>query len=136
MPKRQPKPNLKSGPLSAEEKSAIERLATTLKHPTPSIIARRLERRVATISWHMITRGLIVRKIKYPKNPKPHRNGHHFYTQEHDRRLLEMRRQGLGFLEISIAITAEFGIPRNRHTVHNRLIMLAAYDGGEDEEEA
>jgi hypothetical protein len=128
--------NFKSGRLSAEEKAAVERLATTLKHPTPSAIANRLNRRVSTISWFMITRGLIVRKIKYPKSPKQWRNGHNFYTQEHDQRLLALRLQGLGFLELSLAITAEFGIPRNRHSVHNRLIMLAAYDYGEEEDEA
>lgn len=122
---------MKRGHLTEAEKAEIERLATTLKRPTPSVIAQRLDRHAATISWHMITRGLIVRKIRYPKNPKP---GHLFYSEEQDRRLLALRRQGLGCLAISIALTAEFGIPRHPHSVRNRLIMLAAYDGGEETE--
>jgi IS30 family transposase len=118
--------SVRRGRLDAIEIAEIERLA--LKRVPVGTIARRLNRKSSTINWHMITRGLINRKIVY-RHRHADRRGRSPYLPEHDARLIELRQQGLGYLEIAQALTAEFGVPRNRHSVHNRNMMLAAYDG-------
>jgi hypothetical protein len=127
-------PDIKRGRLSAEEKAEIERLAGTLKKPTPGPIAQRLNRHPATVAWFMIRHGLIERTVKYGNRPVGTRaNGTKInpYTPEQDRRLLELRRQRLVFREIAAILTTEFGVPRNMHSVQVRCIMLAAYEGAE-----
>jgi IS30 family transposase len=109
---------MKRGRLTPEEKTEIERLATTLQKPTPGAIAQRLDRHPCTINWHMICHGLIERKVTY-RSSRPDARGHTPYTRDHDKRMLELRRQNID-------------IKRNRHSVHNRLMMLAAYQ--EDDE--
>ena len=85
----------------------------------------------------MITRGLIDGAISYGR-PRSMRAGRPVnpYTPDQDRRLVELRRDGDGFQEIAARLTAEFGVPRNEHSVRVRAIMLAAYDGGPDAEAA
>ena len=126
-------PDIKRGRLSPEERAEIERLASTLKNPTPSVIARRLNRHPATVQWHMIRHGLIERTVSY-RERKPGRlpNGSRTnpYTPEQDARLVELRLQGKVYREIAAVLTAEFGVPRNLHSVQVRHIMLSAYDGG------
>ena len=81
---------------SAEEKGEIERLAETLKKPTPAIIAMRLNRHPATIAQYMIRHGLIERTVRY-SNRRPGRRSDgtaiNFYTAAQDRRLVELRRR-------------------------------------------
>jgi IS30 family transposase len=121
------RPGIKRGRMSAEEKAEIERLATTLKDPRPGPIARRLNRDHGTIYWHLITRGLIEIKLRY--GGSAYRRGDRTvrrFTREEDRRLLELRTQGNGFVEIARILAAEFGTERNHHCVRVRCIMLAA----------
>jgi hypothetical protein len=125
---------IKRGRMTAEEKAEIERLAGALKKPTPGIIAHRLNRHPATIAWFMICQGLIERTVRYGSRRVGTRaNGTKInpYTPEQDKRLIELRRQGLVFREIAEIMTREFGVPRNMHSVQVRCIMLAAYEGGE-----
>ena len=121
------------GRLTAEEKAEIERLATTLAKPTPGRIALRLRRHVGTITWYMIRHGLIERRIEYPGRVRRHRqNGVvvRSFTPEEDRRLIELRLDGLVYREIAEVLTREFGEPRKMHSVQVRHIMLSAYEGG------
>jgi hypothetical protein len=127
-------PNIKRGRLTAGEKAAIERLAGTLKKPTPGVIACRLARHPATVAFDTIRHGLIARAVRYGNRPVATRaNGTKAnpYTAEQDRRLIELRRGGLVFREIAAMLTREFGVPRNCHSVQVRCLMLAAYEGGE-----
>lgn len=126
---------IKRGRMSAAERGEILRLAETLRRPTPSVIARRLNRHPATVAWFMIRQGIIERTLKYcsqgggqkrcaggvVRNP---------YMPDHDRRLIELRLQGKVYREIAAALTAEFGVPRNMHSVQVRHVMLSAYEGG------
>lgn len=115
--------------MTAEDKAEIERLAATLRDPSPGKIAVRLQRHPSTVAWYMITRGLIDRTVKYGR-PAYRRGGVVVqpYTPEHDRRLLELRVEGRVYREIAEIITREFGIPRNVHSVQVRNTMLAAYE--------
>jgi hypothetical protein len=120
-------PNIRRGRMSAADKVEIERLATTMAKPTPGKIARKINRHVSTVNWFMLTRGLIERK----PGRIPHsyvRNGItvHPYTEEHDDFIVTLRSQGLKFPKIAELATAQFGIARNQHSVHVRLIQLAA----------
>ena len=126
---------IKRGRMSPEECRLIEDWCTKLSKPTPSGIARRMNRHPATVAWYMIRHGLIERSISY-RDPIRARDGKPRqrvpYGLREDRRLLDLRRSGLGYKEIAEKLTAEFGIPRNRHSVQVRAVMLAAYDGGEE----
>ena len=118
------------GRMSAAEKAEIERLATTLRKPTPGAIAFRLNRHPATVAWYMISRGLIDRRISYDRRQAMLRRGRpvNLYSRQQDRRLEQLRAEGLKFRQIAERLTEEFGIPRNQHSVRIRAIMLASYD--------
>jgi IS30 family transposase len=126
--------NVRHGRMSDAEKAEIERLALALKRPSPAEIARQMERHPATVAWYMIRHGLIDRKISYRRRDPTYRvDGiRHPYSEAQDRRLLELRRANKKYREIAAMLTAEFGIPRNAHSVQVRATMLAAYDGGEE----
>lgn len=129
---------IKRGRMSPEEKAEIERLCETLKNPTPSTIARRLNRHPATVKWHMLTHGLW--DVPPQRAPRPYttKNGQtrNPWMPEHDRRLLALELAGEGsantiWRDIAETLTREFGVPRNQHSARIRAIMLAA--GGVEE---
>jgi hypothetical protein len=124
---------IKRGRLTAEEKAAIERLAATLKKPTPGPIALRLNRHPATVKWHMVSHGLLHYAPRYGMKPYRRADGTEVnpYTPAEDRRLLELRRGGETFPAIAAVMTREFGIPRDGHSIQVRCIMLAACDAAE-----
>jgi IS30 family transposase len=124
---------IKRGRMSPDEKAEIERLALALKKPTPSVIARRINRHPATVAWFMITRGLIERKVRYAPakvGRRPDGTAINRYTSEQDGRLVALRREGKSHRQIAEIVTQEFGVPRNLHSVQVRIIMLAAFEGG------
>lgn len=117
------------GKMPPEAHAEIERLATTMAKPTPGKIARAINRHPATVKWYMLTHGLI--------NERPgrlaqaySRNGQTIYpyTEAQDIRLLEITAGNPQASRRVIAemMTAEFGIPRNSHSVSVRLVLLAA----------
>lgn len=117
----------KRGKMCAEDKAEIERLAATMKKPTPGKIAAMVDRHPATVNWYMLTRGLITRK----PGRAPHayvRNGKtiHPYTDEHDARIEALRVEGKVYREIGEIVTREFGIERNAHSVQVRIVQLSA----------
>lgn len=121
--------DIRRGPMSADERREIERLAGTLSRPTPSAISRRLNRHVATVTWYMLTRGLLQRQPR----PGPHRpylkkDGTQVnpWTPDQDRRLTELSIQGHNYRQTAEILTQEFGIPRNAHKVQVRAVLLAA----------
>ncbi len=119
---------IKRGPLGADEKAEIARLALTLKKPMPGPIARRLDRHPATVKWHMLSHGLLEYAPRYGARPYRRAGGSMVnpYTPAQDRRLLRLRRGGAGFPEIAAILTREFGVKRTAHSVQVRCIMLAA----------
>jgi hypothetical protein len=115
------------GKMPPEVHAEIERLATTMAKPTPGKIARAINRHPATVKWYMLTHGLIDHapgRLAQAYN----RNGRtvYPYTEEHDRRLLELRTAGKVFREIGETLTAEFGIERDAHSVQVRNVLLSA----------
>lgn len=122
-------PTIKRGPMTDAERAELERLATTLKKPTPSAISRRLNRHIGTVTWYMITHGLIERTVQYGLTEPYERNGQKIYPYcaAQDARLLELRLAGKSTGQIAEIVTSEFGVPRREHSVRVRLTMLAAY---------
>lgn len=118
--------------LSADDRLEIERLASSMKRPTPGKISAKLGANVSTVAWFMIRNGLVQRTVTYGGPDSYVQAGRlvHRYKREHDERLCQLRREGKNPREIAAAITAEFGIQRSTHSVHVRLTMLAAYEGG------
>lgn len=117
----------KRGKMTSEDKAEIERLATSMKAPTPGKIAAMVNRHPATVNWYMLTRGLITRKPH--RAPRAYmRNGKTIYpyTEEHDARIEALRVEGKVYREIGEIVTREFGIERNAHSVQVRIIQLSA----------
>lgn len=119
--------NIIRGKMTDADRAEIERLAATMAKPTPGKIARRINRHVATVNSYMFNHGLINRKVgratrAYQRNGKTV----HPYAEAHDAFIEALRCQGKKFREIAELVTAEFGIPRNVHSVRIRLIQLAA----------
>lgn len=121
----------KTGRMSEEERRQIEGLAASMKNPTPSKIARRLNRHPATVTWYMLRNGLIERSPGHASKPYM-RNGAmvYPYAPEHDRRLIELRtdkpgRSRLTYREIGEILTREFSIKRDAHSVQVRMTQLA-----------
>ncbi|MBN8987443.1 MAG: hypothetical protein J0H42_04305 [Rhizobiales bacterium] len=118
--------------LSDADRAEIERLCEAMAKPTPGKISNKIGRDVGTVAWFMITQGLIERKIQYG-GPTSYVQGGKVvfrYTEEHDRKIVAMRRDGKSVREIAAVVTREFGIARTPHSIDVRLKMLAAYDGG------
>jgi hypothetical protein len=123
---------IKRGRMTPADHAAIERLAVEMKNPTPGKIARAINRHPATVNWYMLRNGLIERAPGRAAAPYV-RNGKviHPYSEQHDKRLLELRCAGKVFREIGEILTTEFGIFRNAHSVQVRLTQLAcAPDAG------
>lgn len=120
--------DIKRGRMSADECAEIERLALTLRKPTPAAIARRLNRHPATVKWHMLTRGLLDLPTRYGPCHYTKRDGTEVYpwNPDQDRRLTELRIERHSYRHIGEVLTGEFGIPRNAHKVQVRAVMLAA----------
>jgi hypothetical protein len=78
----------------------------------------------------MLTRGLLTKKPASYNQRAYVRNGQTInpYAPEHDRLMLALRVENKSIGEIAAALIEQFGIPRTAHSVHNRLIMLAAAD--------
>jgi DNA-binding CsgD family transcriptional regulator len=119
---------IKHGRMTDAERDEIERLASTMKNPTPGKIARRLNRKVSTVNWYMLTHGLIERKIVY-RETTYQRRGYTvaYYSQAADLRILELRRDNKNPREIAEIISGEFVRQRTGHSVKVRLVMLASY---------
>jgi len=121
--------DVKRGPLSDLEREEIDRLAAAMEHPTPGKIALRLNRLKSCVNWYMLTRGLLDRPRLYPRLDPYVINGRTIYPYrpEHDQRIEHLRRTNLRPREIAAIVSAEFGIPRNQHSVRVRLAVLASY---------
>lgn len=119
--------SVKRGRITVAERAEIERLATTLRNPTPGRIAYRLNRHVSTVTWYMLTHGLLERKPRHAAHEYV-RNGKvvHPYTKAQDDRLLALRIVGNSYRAIAEILTVEFGIERNCHSVQVRAVQLAA----------
>lgn len=116
---------MKTGRLSDAEKKRIDELAATMKKPTPGKIARAIGRKPATVNWYMLNAGLIERKIGRAAKPYYRKGKWVFpYAAEHDRFLIA-NRPNLSLPQLAAAITERFGIARNHHSVHVRLVQLA-----------
>jgi hypothetical protein len=115
------------GRLTPEEKKRIEDLAEKMGSPTAGKIAAAMNRQSSTIHWYMLKHGLVERAPG--RAPRPYmRNGKmiHPYAPEHDSFIEKQRANGLKAGQIADAVTAEFGIERNAHSVEVRLVQLAA----------
>jgi hypothetical protein len=126
---------IRRGRMSPAEKAEIDRLALSLREPTPGRIARRINRHPATVAWYMIAAGIIKREVRYAAVACGRRHDGVIiqrYTKEQDDYLIALARTHKKYREIAEAITAEFGIVRSPGGVKVRLAMLAAYRGGED----
>lgn len=121
--------------LSDADRAEIERLALSMKAPTPGKIARRLGADTGTVNWFMLRNGLVERRVTYGGPDSYMQAGRlvHRYRREHDERICELRRQGKNGREIAAIVTTEFGIKRSGHSVDVRLTMLGAYEGGPEQ---
>ncbi|MBR0700155.1 hypothetical protein JQ599_09610 [Bradyrhizobium diazoefficiens] len=108
----------------------IEHLATTMKKPNAGKIARQLGLKTGTVYWFMLCNGLWDKKPSLYRQKPYVRNGITInpYLPEHDRFIIAMRVSGAKFGAIAKAATEKFGIPRNAHSIHNRIVMLEAVD--------
>jgi len=115
------------GRMTPADKATIEQLAASMLRPTPGKIAAKINRHPATVAWFMLTRGLVERKPGRATRTYQ-RNGVtvHPYTEEHDAFIQDLRKQGLGYRQIALQLTARFGIHRNGTSVNVRLVQLAA----------
>lgn len=123
---------IKHGPLSAEELAQIEHLASTMRKPTSTKIAWKLNRSASTIGWHLLTNGLVARNISYPR-VHPYRRGDRMiypFSRGQDRRIVELRSDGKSPTEIAAIVSREFNVPRKAHSIDVRLRMLAGYEDG------
>lgn len=121
--------DMKRGPMTAGEKAEIERLALSLRHPTASAIARRLNRHISTVTWYLLTRNLIERRPgRSPARPYTRRDGVTLYpwSPAEDARLIELRVEGKSYPAIGRILAAEFGTRRDAHKVHVRNVILHA----------
>lgn len=121
--------------LSDNDRDMIERLCSTMTKPTPGKIALKISRDVGTVAWYMITNGLIERKIRYD-GPTSYMQGGTLvfrYTEEHDKRIVSLRKEGQSCRAIAATVSREFGIARTGHSIDVRLKMLAAYEGGPEQ---
>lgn len=129
-----PQTGIVRGRLTDAEKARIDELALAADKPNPNRIARRLNRHVATVTWYMLTRGLIERTPRY--GGAPYRCGGRMvypYSPEQDARLLELLaapgefRSNTARLDfVAATLTTEFGFPRTAHSVQVRAVQLAA----------
>jgi len=120
--------------LTPEIREKIEQMAVAMKKPTAGKIANKLGLKTGTVYWFMITRGLARRKqLQFRMKPYT-RNGITInpYSPEHDALILELRIAGRTCEAIAGELTTRFGIPRNAHSVHNRLVMLESIDDEPD----
>jgi IS30 family transposase len=119
---------IKRGRMSPEEKAEINRLCETMTDPAPSKIALRLNRHPATVHWYMLRAGYWDKPPRRAPRPYQCANGQkrYPYSEEHDRRLLDLEIAGHKFRRIAEIMSSEFGIPRNEHSVRVRSIQLAA----------
>lgn len=108
----------------------IEHLAMTMRKPNAGKIARQLGLKSGTVYWFMLCNGLWNKKPSLYRQKPYIRNGVTInpYLPEHDRFILEMRMRGATFQSIAAAATEKFGVPRNAHSIHNRIVMLEAVD--------
>jgi IS30 family transposase len=122
---------IKRGKPTAGERAEIESIAAAMTHPTPSKIARRLNRHTATVTWYCITHGLVERRRpSAPLSASYVRNGRriHRYDAEEDALILAMRVQDFSFVEIARHSNARFNRDRNEHGIRVRCVVLASYD--------
>lgn len=123
-------PNIRRGRMTPEDKIEIERLAGTMTKPTAGKIAAKINRHPATVNWFMLTRGLIEREPGRAKAPYM-RGGKMIYpyTEEHDRRIEQLRIEQKSFGEIAEILSREFPVDRagaTAHSVQVRLVQLTA----------
>jgi IS30 family transposase len=94
----------------------------------PCRIARAIKRHPATVNWFMYRTGL--RAPRYHANrPQSYvRNGRtvRAFSPEEDAFITALRIQDFGFTEIARLANQRFGTERGVHTIHCRLVMLAA----------
>lgn len=119
------------GRLTDAEIAQIDELVDSGREITASGVARRLNRCHGTIYWHMMNRGYLEHTISYANTEPYQRKGRWVYpwTQPEDKRLTDLRVEGLGYAEIAEVVVREFGRPRTGHSVYVRLSMLAAFEG-------
>lgn len=124
------RPDVIRGRLTDAEKERIEALVFEHGDNPPRLrdIAKKLNRHPATVTWFMLTNGLLTRKPRTIAAPYVGRDGitRYPWSDEQDAVLLELRTAGLKPVEIAPRLAQRFGIPRNEHSCRVRLVMLAA----------
>ncbi len=117
----------KHGRMSIEEKAEIDRLCVEMKDPTPGKIAEQMNRLPSTVTFYMLTHGLIERTPGHARKPYV-RKGKiiHPYSTEQDIFIEGLRKQGKTFQDIGELVTKEFGIVRSGGSVQLRIAQLAA----------
>jgi hypothetical protein len=104
--------------LTQGDKAEIHRLSETMKKPTASKVARKLGLGRGSVSWYMMTHGLLEVPLRGCTRPN-------HCLPAHDARIQQLRVEGLNNSAIGRVITKEFGIPRDGHSVRYRLARLA-----------
>lgn len=89
-------------------------------------IARTLQKHPATVQWFMYRQGLAAPVYH---GTKPYMRGGRLvvpFTPEEDAFIEALRVQDFGFSKIADLTNKRFGLDRSFHTIHCRLVMLAA----------
>lgn len=128
-----PPPNIIRGRMTDAEKQRIDEIAGRMKNPKAGPIALKINRHHSTVTWYMLTKGLLVRTPGYAPAPYK-RNGRMIYpySKEQDEIILELRSRGVSKQKIAEHLTDKFGIERSFHSVDVRLVQLAAAPDLED----
>ncbi|MCA0247652.1 MAG: helix-turn-helix domain-containing protein [Proteobacteria bacterium] len=94
-------------------------------------IAQAIGKNHSTVYWFMLRNGLVERPAGNRKDTPYRRAGRWVYPWNCDEdKLIESRRaQGGRLTDIAAEVAERFGKPRTPHSVHVRLIMLAATTG-------
>jgi hypothetical protein len=86
---------IKRGPLSDDEKDRVAHLFETMKNPTASAIARKMNRLKTTIGWHMTSYGMRKKPLQVRTNNPT------YYTAEQDEYIEALRTEGKVYREIA-----------------------------------
>jgi IS30 family transposase len=120
--------DIRRGKLTDDERAEIERLAESMKRLSANAIARRLNRHPATVTWYLLRKGYLERKIQYRVDRVYYRGGTRVvrYSREEESVLVDMRSQGETYQRIAEALTTQFGERRTAHSVQVRDVFLSA----------
>lgn len=113
--------------LTWQDKARIEDLAE--KGFGACRIAKRIGRNKSAVVWHLYRTGLKAPvQLTEPKTTWRNDKPVHWFTRDEDEFIQRLRQEGLGQTEIARSANAIWNRNRTRHSIEQRLMMLAAIE--------